>query len=120
MVSLTSCADPLLVDGPNLDRLRDALQVDGIVAREVAAVVLLGKGAAAKSPEINNFPNKKIFFPLNLNIDSHLASEQNLWQSDGDLENSTSSMATTVTSCFAVVKEQSGRAGGKKTNSTMV
>ena len=62
MVSLTSCADPLLVDGPNLDRLRDALKVDGIVAREVAAVVLLGKGAAAKSPEINNFPNKQYFF----------------------------------------------------------
>ncbi len=60
MVSLTSCAYPLLVDGPYLDRLRDALQVDGIVAGEVTAVVLLGKGAAAESPEINNFPNKKI------------------------------------------------------------
>jgi hypothetical protein len=47
--ALTSGADFLLVDSPYFHGLRDALQVDGVVAAQVAAVLQLGEAPAIES-----------------------------------------------------------------------
>ena len=46
---LTSCANFFLVDGPDLNGLRDALQVDGVISAEVAAVLQLSVAPAVES-----------------------------------------------------------------------
>ncbi len=45
---LTPCANLLFVDGADFNGLRDTLQVDGVVAAEVAAVLQLGVAPAVE------------------------------------------------------------------------